>query len=740
MARKTKHIVAAQIGADGKLFSKELKVMDRKTRSFAQSQRRHYKKLADDQVRDQKKAQAKIRQEQRRTMAEVRQASRQRLMGGYVGGAGKAGRASERTTRRGAIMGGGGSRVSGALKGAMAFGGVYGAVAEIQRAKEFESAMVDIGVRAKMSVSQLKELRDQVLSTSDQYRIGKEHIAEYVRWIVDKTGNIKLAKNSMADLSAVAYSTNSDIGALAGVVKDLNAHLGISPRRMKEAFGVLAAQADKGAVALDQMQNVLPEVLSKAALFGHKGMGALRDYGAALQFAVRTSGSVAEASTSIKRAMDMIATKRTGIEKTLGVSLKTENGWKGLGEMMQLIAGKLAEIKRKGGAMKVLDRKGRITKKTQDVEKWIATTFGVRGMKMLTAYLQQAMVGFGAKVGGLESYETIRGAGGAGTIDRRVGRKKTLMGAVGGWNSAINRFRNQMHKELLPVIKQLGNVLPHVASGLTIVLKNWKLLLAVWATGKMRAMLQNMAAAAGGGAPTAGAPAVAGAAGGAGVAATKGAKPTLSATIAKGMLYVQGALVAYGLGKAIYNLIEKHRYAAGDDPTKIAKEDTARAKAAYVGGVARERIQARIKDFEKGKEGKRMLTEAEKYASMDISKMSPEQLKAYRQRGEQLRSKMLTKTEQLKGMMDPKFAAAVRPVDITDPAGGSQVLKHIDYKIGMLVDKQDVLAQIERDAATAGEIAFKALLQAMRPTAQPGPRNTPKQNFGRFYQQQMRQG
>lgn len=443
----------------------------------------------------------KLDRDMRRNVGIVRKRSREAQR--------EADRASARTSGRGGrggsgvsrAFGGAGRRAGGAFRGALAFGGFYGLQAEIRNAKAFEEVLVDLAVRGQKSQKWLRSTRSAVLKLSDEYGLAKESLAAYVQTVIDETGSSKLALGSLKDLSAVAFSTGADFGRLAGVVRILNQNLRIDPSRMGEAFGILAAQADSGAVALDQMDAVLPQVLTMAGKFGHVGADALRDYGAALQFARRGVSNTAKAGTAMERMLDNISGKAPLIEKSLGIALRDPQGkFKPLATMLELIATSLAKIKEEGGKVR-LYRQSKYGPKfagKATMGGYLQQTFGVFGQRAVAPLIEAAsqMGGFKfGRVGETQSFADIRGAGGAATIQERVARKRRLSPELDSWNKSVVQLRNRLHRHLLPAIKLLGEMMPGLGKGLTFVLHNWKLLLSIWTSHKLMMFFANMAKA-----------------------------------------------------------------------------------------------------------------------------------------------------------------------------------------------------------------------------------------------------
>jgi len=426
---------------------------------------------------------------------------------GITGGGGaRAATLGSKGAKGGAFGGVGGTR--GMATGALAFGGVYGLQAQISKMKDYEAALVDVATRGQKKSAWMDKLRGTIMEVSNEYGIGKEKLANYLSLLIDATGDAEGAVKSLRVVAQTAYAANTDMAALAGVTADLQEKLNIDPSELKLAFGILTAQADDGRVALDKMAGVLPKVLARAQLFGHTGVDALRDYGAALQFAARGTGSLDVAVTGLERMIANMAAHQGEIEQTLGISLKHEGRWKSLGEMIELVATGMAKMPE--GMIEAQGGTGKKSKKrTMSVEKWMGEMFGDEAIRPVMAFLSQARTQGGFQsgtVGPLKSWGAIRGAGNASSLDARTALKISLEGPMRDWNLALNKFQNTLHTKMLPALMKLAEYMPAIGNALILLVDNFKTLVAIWAGVKMRAFIASWQSGAGGGGGGAGGP------------------------------------------------------------------------------------------------------------------------------------------------------------------------------------------------------------------------------------------
>lgn len=662
-----KHITAAVLGADTAGLKKDLDQASSHVKAFYAKQKAEEKAARQESKRAEESHQKQIERIQRGT------ARRARSTDAAFEGSSAVARGARGAAAGGGMQGG----INTALGYAAGIAGAGALTAQIKKAKDFREMMIDIAIRGKMTTGEMNDFEKSILQTSDSFGIGKEQIAQYAQTIIDQTGSVDLARSSMKDLAAVAYSTNSSISALAPVVKDLNAQLKIDPKNMTEAFGILAAQADLGAMPLDKMQNVLSKVLATASAFGHEGVQAVRDYGAALQMAARTTATPEQAATSLVALMNQMMVKREALEKALGVELKTKDGWKDLGEMMKIISNRFMEIQKSG-------KKIKFGGKMLDAESAMAMFADREGLRALLAYTQSAKVGHGNKVGTLESLDTITQGGGGDTIRQRVNLKKNLDPEIDAWNKSVNQFKNQMHRILTPALKGIGRLIdsisPYASVILTDLAKNWKILIALFATMKVNSMIQasvasriaasasaagsiatQAASAAKGGSDLAGQIAAGsgsgqwssqmrkgdmqgGLAGGQwgstaqGKAQAKGKQGFWTkqrgvgtggamGMLGKVSIVAQSVMLAGALAKSIYDLIENRKEEKIQEQLANERQKAGNIKSVNAGLTAAEMVSKYKTSTE---EGQALFAQKEKLGEADLSKMTPEEMQAWK--------------------------------------------------------------------------------------------------------------
>jgi hypothetical protein len=397
------------------------------------------------------------------------------------------------------------------LVGAVSAGiGLYGIKAVADDIKAFELEMVDLTVAARENGAWMAKTRSQILATSDAWNIGKRSVKEYLATIIRQTGDAKLATSTLSDMAMVGKATGAELANIGDIGIQLQNKLGIGGAQWKEAFGILASQAQKGSIELKDMAAYLPSVINFADQFGHKGMLALREYGAVFQVARRGSDSAAEAATSMSRMFDMIIQKRTKIEKVLNIKLKEGGAWLGMSEILQRISEGLVTFKDRG----------------KDAEKFLGSVFGVRGKRTMAQFFAQQKRGWGADVGSYVSYQSLVRTADP-TAIREMARSRTELSPIEKWNKSTNKLSNTIYRTMLPVINKLAKVMPTIAKAIKFVIDNFELFLAMWVSRKARSFFKSIQ-------PTAPAANVAGlpvtARGGFGAPAPAGAPVTVPGT------------------------------------------------------------------------------------------------------------------------------------------------------------------------------------------------------------------
>lgn len=162
-------------------------------------------------------------------------------------------------------------------------------------ALEQEHALAKIGIQSHLSKNELKELHEEILSTSratNQY----SDVVESSAASLLKAGLAQdKVKKLLGPLGELATASDQDMGSLTKSAIALNDELNLSPAGITKALDQMLVTSKEGKVTLSDMTDNMAELLAKAKLLGMKGPDAIGQIGAALQIVAKGSNNSSEA-------------------------------------------------------------------------------------------------------------------------------------------------------------------------------------------------------------------------------------------------------------------------------------------------------------------------------------------------------------------------------------------------------------------------------------------------------------
>ena len=206
---------------------------------------------------------------------------------------------------------------TGALIGGVASVGTVKLVADLQ------TRFTRLGIQARISDEEVKGLKKTIFETAsaEGIRIDPGELTSAVEKIVEKTGDLDLARDNMKNIALAIQATGaagSDVGAM---VADLQAKFGLKGKEeFLQALDTLTAQGKAGAFTLQNLAIEGEGVTASYAAMGRTGPKALREMGALLQVFRGGTKSSAEAATTFTAVMRELVAKSSQIED-LGVEI-----------------------------------------------------------------------------------------------------------------------------------------------------------------------------------------------------------------------------------------------------------------------------------------------------------------------------------------------------------------------------------------------------------------------------------
>lgn len=189
---------------------------------------------------------------------------------------------------------------------------------------DFDSRLARLAIQAGLTRKETLALKKELLDASRKtYQLPTELLAG-MEQIIEKTGNLELAKDTVIDMGVAASATGSEMAAIGAVTSNLNEKLRITKEEMGGAFDILNQQGKAGAFTLRELAMLGERLFAAAAGFGVKGTEGLRKFGAFVQIARRGTGSSEMATTAVERTMADLIQNAKKIRAVTGFSIFDE--------------------------------------------------------------------------------------------------------------------------------------------------------------------------------------------------------------------------------------------------------------------------------------------------------------------------------------------------------------------------------------------------------------------------------
>lgn len=206
---------------------------------------------------------------------------------------------------------------SGLAKDLMHMSGLkLGLAANAKQALEFRDALEQLAVSAGVGDDQIAGLKKQILDTASASNQFKDDVTGALQAFVEKTGDLKTARDNLALYAQTATATRAAISDVAEVGVQLSDKLNVKDQAA--SFAILATQAKKGAIELKDLATYAPRIFSSGAAAGLTGEKGVREAGALAQVYAKAfggRGAGASVATAIENTFRDIAKKAPAIEE-----------------------------------------------------------------------------------------------------------------------------------------------------------------------------------------------------------------------------------------------------------------------------------------------------------------------------------------------------------------------------------------------------------------------------------------
>lgn len=217
----------------------------------------------------------------------------------------------------------------------------------------FRDSVAALAVMAGKGEEAVGGLREQIHKVSLASVQMQTDVTEALAAFVEKTGNIEVARKNLELYGKVATATGASMKDVALVGAELADKLKITDRGQQGlAFGILAAQSKAGAVEIRDLATKAPKIFSSAsAMFGVEAIEGLRGTGALAQVYAKAyggTGTSANIATSIQNTFTDIIKNRDRVERTIGHSIKGEDPYEIIKELVRATGGDTEKLIKHG--------------------------------------------------------------------------------------------------------------------------------------------------------------------------------------------------------------------------------------------------------------------------------------------------------------------------------------------------------------------------------------------------------
>lgn len=214
--------------------------------------------------------------------------------------------------------------------GAIAAGylSIGAALDKVQKFATIEQRFARLAVNGRMTAGALDDLKKSIRETASlpEIQIKDDEILAAVEAIIEKTGDLKFAKDNLRTIGLAISATGASGADVGGLVSTA---LKLGLREREEIIRFVSTQLEQGkdaAFPLQKMATKGEKVFSAAASAGQRGESGAADTGALLQIAQMGTGDADVAATAYTSLItDLKNAEKQKLYKRLGVNVFTDS-------------------------------------------------------------------------------------------------------------------------------------------------------------------------------------------------------------------------------------------------------------------------------------------------------------------------------------------------------------------------------------------------------------------------------
>ncbi|MDO8608247.1 MAG: phage tail tape measure protein [Phaeospirillum sp.] len=194
-----------------------------------------------------------------------------------------------------------------------AWAGLYGISKITAAAGDLQHQLMEIGITADMTDSEIEKLRQHLhhLSVAGETNQSVNDLAKAYKALVSAGLNNGQATEALRSIGRAATASGADIEDLAKMSYTLIDTLGISPDGLSKEIDRLTFAGKKGSFELKDMARYLPTLGAAAKEAGLTGSEGVATLGASLQIARKGAGESSEAANNMKNFFQKMMSPET---------------------------------------------------------------------------------------------------------------------------------------------------------------------------------------------------------------------------------------------------------------------------------------------------------------------------------------------------------------------------------------------------------------------------------------------
>lgn len=186
---------------------------------------------------------------------------------------------------------------------------------------DFDGTLARMAIQARISKTETMLLKKELLDLAIKTKQRPEGLLEGMAEIVEKTGDIKLARNTLRDMGITAKATGAAVGEIGATTSQFSQKLQIAAKDMLSAFDIVNEQGKAGAFTMKEMSRLGERIFTAAGSIGVQGVEGLRKFGAFVQVARQGTGSSEMAATAVERTVADLIKKADTIKDITGFEI-----------------------------------------------------------------------------------------------------------------------------------------------------------------------------------------------------------------------------------------------------------------------------------------------------------------------------------------------------------------------------------------------------------------------------------